>query len=134
MKTFIIILLFASGLMWGQQIDFNNINSKNVQLMFAEQELKLKQESTSVTNIKQFGNFNTAEVYNKAKETDLQITQSGNYNTTLLVNDNSQSSLKSEINVEGNNNYIDITGNNSISENIKLNFQTNDKMIFMRNY
>lgn len=134
MKTLIFIFLMISGLSFAQQIDFNSINSNNIQLLFENQKSAPKNISGSVTDIRQFGNYNSAEVYTKSKDNDLLLTQTGNFNATVINNQNAETSLKSEINVEGSNNYIDITGSNSISENIKLNFSTNDKMIFMRNY
>ncbi|QOW09444.1 hypothetical protein Q73A0000_03230 [Kaistella flava (ex Peng et al. 2021)] len=89
---------------------------------------------TSKSSVIQLGNNNSALVYNKSKSSDLLIRQTGDFNTTLMTNTNPNLENKQKVNVEGDNNYIDITGNNSNSKEMQLNLKTNDKMIFVRHY
>jgi hypothetical protein len=62
------------------------------------------------------------------------IRQTGDFNTTLMTNTNPEIENRQKVSVEGNNNYIDITGNNSNSKEMQINLKTNDKMIFVRHF
>ncbi|QDP84021.1 hypothetical protein FNJ88_00075 [Chryseobacterium sp. SNU WT5] len=134
MKTlYFIILFFCSYMVLGQSINFNTINSGNVLNAFISPNDHLA-VSSSKTAVIQFGNSNTTNIYDKSKQSDLLIKQTGNFNTTLMSNTNSELENKQKVNIEGNNNYIDITGNNSNSKEMQINLKTNDKMIFVRHY
>ena len=88
--------------------------------------------SQNVLKNSQIGNENSIFVYDSNGK-NLQILQQGNYNSTLYINvGNKETDL--QINSIGNNNYVDITGNNSNSEGMKIRIKGNDKMIFIRNY
>lgn len=80
------------------------------------------------------GNNNKASIYDKSKKSDLMIRQTGNFNTTLMTNTNPELENKQKVNVEGSNNYIDVTGNNGNSKEMQINLKTNDKMIFVRHF
>lgn len=136
MKTlYIIFLLLFSEFYFAQSIEFNNINSVNVFNIIknnSDNQININEKST--TQFVQIGDQNKIEFYNESAKSNVQMSQIGDYNTTVFINNNPDVNPEAKINVEGNNNYIDITGNNSISDDIILNFKTNDKMIFMRNY
>lgn len=132
-NIFLTIAILSSFLMGAQGLDFSNINSLNV-LNIINTPTKDVSEFTSKSSVIQLGNNNTTLVYNKSKNSDLLIRQTGDFNTTLMTNTNPNLENKQKVNVEGDNNYIDITGNNSNSKEMQLNLKTNDKMIFVRHY
>lgn len=126
-------MILCSFLMSAQSIDFGNINSQNILNILAAPETSPSAVS-SKTSVTQLGNNNNAMIYNKSKRSDLMIRQTGDFNTTLMTNTNPHLENKQKVNVEGNNNYIDITGNNSNAKEMQINLKTNDKMIFVRHY
>ena len=129
----LIIAILLSFPMSAQSIDFSEINSLNA-LNMINTSTKDLSKFTSKSSITQIGNNNSALVYDKSKRSDLMIRQTGDFNTTLMTNTNPNLENKQKVNVEGNNNYIDITGNNSNSKEMQINLKTNDKMIFVRHY
>lgn len=141
MKNLIIIwiLLIATPFLYAQKIDFYSVNSNNV-LSILENQVKqspnIKSETAynKVTKIVQIGNSNTTEVYNRSEKSNLLMSQIGDYNTTLFVNPYANQKTDQEVNVKGSNNYIDITGSNSVSQGIIINLSQSDKMVFIRNY
>ncbi len=112
-----------------QQIDWDRINSNNVFSIIAVQ----NQDLAASSDIIQMGNGNHAELSINAK-TDIAVRQSGDYNTLYFVNSFSEAETKTAITTQGNNNIIDITGSNSISENLQIHVKGDNKTIFMRNY
>lgn len=112
-----------------QQIDWDRINSNNVLSLIAVQ----NQDLVASSDIIQMGNGNHAELSINAK-TDIAVRQSGDYNTLYFVNSFSEAETKTAITTQGNNNIIDITGSNSISENLQIHVKGDNKTIFMRNY
>ena len=134
MKNIIIITLFlCSYLITAQSISFNSITSNNV-LSFINSTRQNENDSSSKTAVAQMGNNNKASIYDKSKKSDLMIRQTGNFNTTLMTNTNPELENKQKVNVEGSNNYIDVTGNNGNSKEMQINLKTNDKMIFVRHF
>lgn len=132
-NLFLLSIVLCSFLMSAQSIDFSNINSKNILNILTTQDISAS-SMPSKTSVTQLGNNNNAMIYNKSKRSDLMIRQTGDFNTTLMTNTNPSLENKQKVNVEGNNNYIDITGNNSNSKEMQINLKTNDKMIFVRHY
>jgi len=112
-----------------QQIDWDRINSNNVLSIIAVQ----NQDLVASSDIIQMGNGNHVELSINAK-TDIAVRQSGDYNTLYFVNSFSEAETKTAITTQGNNNIIDITGSNSISENLQIHVKGDNKTIFMRNY
>ncbi|WP_234111589.1 hypothetical protein [Chryseobacterium sp. R2A-55] len=133
-KLIFALLLLYSYLFFGQTLTFNEINSSNILNNLDQQTSRPEVSEGSVTTVLQIGNSNRAKVYDNSKKSDLVIRQTGDFNTTLLTNTNPQLENNQKVNIEGNNNYIDITGNNSNSKELQINLKTNDKMIFVRHY
>ena len=130
-------LIFLLGTLWvsAQNISFDHLNSNNVlQLMtlnnagFSESKI-----SGSETQIMQYGNGNFAEIaINPFSK--ISAAQNGDYNYLNFDNSFTQDKAKIGISTEGNNNIIDITGSNSISEKMQINLKGSNMTIFMRNY
>lgn len=132
-NIFLIIAILVSFCINAQSVDFSQINSLNA-LNIVSTTSKDLSEFSSKSSVTQLGNKNSALIYDKSKRSDLMIRQTGDFNTTLLTNTNYNLENKQKVNVEGNNNYIDITGSNSISKDMQINLKTNDKLIFVRHY
>lgn len=128
----LIFIIFCSYFLNAQSINFNSINSQNILNMIDKP--VLSSENSSKTAVIQLGNNNNAMVNDRSKKSDLVIRQTGNFNTTLLNNANPDLENKQKVNIEGSNNYIDITGNNGNSKELQINLKSNDKMIFVRHY
>ncbi len=134
MKNLILILLvFFYYPFLSQNLTFSEINSKNILNLLNAESIK-NYEQDSKTAVIQIGDNNKANVYDRSKKSDLMIRQTGDFNTTLMTNTNPEIENKQKVSVEGNNNYIDITGNNSNSKEMQINLKTNDKMIFVRHF
>ncbi|HMU07682.1 MAG TPA: hypothetical protein PKC37_07205 [Kaistella sp.] len=134
MKNLILILLvFFYYPFLSQNLTFSEINSKNILNLLNAESIK-NSEQGSKTAVIQIGDNNKANVYDRSKKSDLMIRQTGDFNTTLMTNTNPEIENKQKVSVEGNNNYIDITGNNSNSKEMQINLKTNDKMIFVRHF
>ncbi|MDP2453896.1 MULTISPECIES: hypothetical protein [unclassified Kaistella] len=132
-NIFLIIANLVSFSMNAQSIDFSQINSLNALNIISTSNKDLS-EFLSKSSVTQLGNNNSALIYDKSKRSDLMIRQTGDFNTTLMTNTNPNLENKQKVNIEGDNNYIDITGNNSNSKEMQINLKTNDKMIFVRHY
>ncbi|NLN32623.1 MAG: hypothetical protein GX159_03390 [Flavobacteriaceae bacterium] len=81
------------------------------------------------TQVIQMGNYNSAEI----QAQQISLTQSGEfqqfyYTETSLVPSNLN------VNVEGNNNYVEIYGNNQIMDNITINIEGDNRNVIIRNY
>ena len=134
MKNLILILLvFFYYPFLSQNLTFSEINSKNILNLLHAESIK-NYEQGSKTAVIQIGDNNKANVYDRSKKSDLMIRQTGDFNTTLMTNTNPEIENRQKVSVEGNNNYIDITGNNSNSKEMQINLKTNDKMIFVRHF
>ena len=132
-NTIVILMFFCCYLISGQNINFSELNSSNV-LHIVNSVNQQTNLNTSKTAVVQIGNNNNASVYDRSKKSDLLIRQTGDFNNTLMTNTNPELENKQKVNVEGDNNYIDITGNNSNSKEMQINLKANDKMIFVRHY
>ena len=134
MKNLILILLvFFYYPFLSQNLTFSEINSKNILNLLNTESIK-NSEQGSKTAVIQIGDNNKANVYDRSKKSDLMIRQTGDFNNTLMTNTNPEIENRQKVSVEGNNNYIDITGNNSNSKEMQINLKTNDKMIFVRHF
>jgi hypothetical protein len=122
------LLLFSS--LKSQQMDWNQINSSTVLGVIANQ---APDQSISYSNVTQEGNFNNADLSLNAK-TAISVKQVGDNNSFYFNNSFTEKEVKTAVTTQGNNNSIDITGSNSISEGLKLNVQGDNMTIFMRNY
>lgn len=134
MKNFLTpVLALAIAQVSGQSLNFDNVNSTNVLnvLNMRNNEYAIQASKTSVVQI---GHFNNATVFDKSKRGDILIRQTGDLNNTLLVNTRDDIENQQKVKIEGNNNYIDITGNNSNSRQMEINVKGDDKMIFIRHY
>ena len=132
-NIFLIIANLVSFSMNAQSIDFSQINSLNALNIISTSNKDLS-EFLSKSSVTQLGNNNSALIYDKSKRSDLMIRQTGDFNTTLMTNTNPNLENKQKVNIEGDNNYIDITANNSNSKEMQIKLKTNDKMIFVRHY
>jgi hypothetical protein len=56
------------------------------------------------------------------------------FNTLYFVNSFSDAETKTAISAQGNNNIIDVTGSNRISDGMQMNVKGENKTIFIRNY
>ena len=125
----LVVAFFASA----QQISFENINSDNA-LAIITQVQPAPQEATNSEIISyQYGNHNFSEIYTNSK-TDVSTIQIGDYNYLNFNNAFNKKSANPTISTQGNNNIIDITGSNSISEKIQFHVKGDNMTIFMRNY
>lgn len=126
---FCLILVFFSMKTKSQQISWVQINSNNVIEIITKQTPTLESYSSTL----QIGNSNNAELYLNDKSNVL-LQQIGDYNRLFYNNSFTETEVKTSIITQGFNNIIDITGNNSISENMKLTVKGDNMIIFMRNY
>lgn len=134
MKTLITLLgIVFFHFSYAQSISLGNINSSNILDFYEESEmLRTRISPSSVAISVQVGDGNIMEMTDKSPNY-ISLIQAGNYNTTYFQNTNNYPT-QAEITVNGSGNYIDITGSNSISDGMKININTNDMTIFMRNY
>jgi len=114
-----------------QEIDWNQINSNNILNIIATQ--NPDPAILSYSNIVQVGDFNNAELSINAK-TNISVKQIGDYNTLYFINSFTDTETKTAITTQGNNNIIDVTGSNSISDGMKIDVKGDNKTIFVRNY
>ncbi|PIF44599.1 hypothetical protein CLU96_1576 [Chryseobacterium sp. 52] len=122
--------LFAVLSVKAQQIDWDKINSSTVLNLITRQQTE---QGFYGSNIIQMGDHNNAELSLNAK-TNIAIQQLGDYNTLYFINSFTDKETKTAVTAQGNNNIIDITGSNSISDGMQINVKGDNKTIFMRNY
>lgn len=123
---FFFILLPLSA----QEIDWNKVNSNTVFNIITEQNAGRDLYHSSVIQI---GDYNNAELFLNAKS-NVDIRQLGDYNTLYFINSFTDKETKTSVTTQGNNNIVDITGSNSISEGMQVNVKGDNRTIFMRNY
>lgn len=132
-KIFITLALLSTMLAKSQQIDWNRINSQTavdiINLQTADQSLSV----SSISQVAQVGNSNTADLSINAK-TNIVVQQFGDQNSIYFNNAFSSKEAKTAITTQGNNNMVDITGSNSVSEGMHLNVKGENLTVFMRNY
>ena len=132
-KIILSLFLMCSVYNYAQQISFESIDSNNV-LNILSQQLNLPDHPTnSEVIVTQYGDENHAEIRTNSK-TDLTALQFGDYNYLNFDNSFQNDKAKSTITAQGNNNIIDVTGSNSISEKMQIHVKGDNMTIFMRNY
>ena len=124
-----LILIFFSSNFKSQQVDWGQINSVNIMDIIAGQNPDIGTYTSTV----QIGNHNSAQLFINEK-TSVSLSQIGDHNKLFYVNSFTDTEVKNTITTQGHNNIIDITGSNSISENMKMNIKGDNMTIFMRNY
>jgi len=122
--------LFAGLCVQAQQVDWDKLNSSTVLDLMARQQTEQGLYGSSVLQI---GDNNSAELSLNAK-TNIAIQQLGDFNTLFFINSFTDQATKTAVTAQGNNNIIDITGSNSISDGMQINVKGDNKTIFMRNY
>lgn len=132
-KIFITMALLFAIAGKSQTTDWNLINSQNALDMISIQNTNQVTSASYGSQVMQVGNNNNADLQLNAK-TNIVIQQLGDQNSIYFNNSFSTKESKSAITTQGNNNIIDITGTNSISEGLHLNIKSDNKTIFMRNY
>ncbi|MFY1047705.1 hypothetical protein [Chryseobacterium sp. GP-SGM7] len=132
-KIFITLALLFAITTQSQTTDWNLINSQNALDMISIQNSNPAISTSYGSQVVQMGSNNNADLQLNAK-TNIVIQQLGDQNSIYFNNSFSTKESKSAITTQGNNNIIDITGTNSISEGLHLNIKSDNKTIFMRNY
>ncbi|UKB78693.1 hypothetical protein [Chryseobacterium sp. MEBOG07] len=124
------ITLFALLRLQAQEIDWDKINSNTIFNLIARQQID---QSSYGSNIIQIGDYNNAELSLNTR-TSIVVKQMGDFNTLYFINSFTDKETKAAVTAQGNNNIIDVTGSNSISDGIQINVKGDNKTVFMRNY
>ncbi|CAD7800277.1 hypothetical protein CHRY9390_00607 [Chryseobacterium aquaeductus] len=132
-KIFITLAFLSTMLANSQQIDWNRINSQTAIDVITLQNLEQPISSSSSTQVIQLGDQNSADLQINTR-TNIVVQQFGDQNSIYYNNAFTSKESKTAITTEGNNNWVDITGSNSISEGLHLNVKGENMTIFMRNY
>lgn len=122
--------LFAVLWVQAQQIDWDKVNSNTVLDLISRQQTEQGLYGSTVI---QMGDYNNAELSLNAK-TNIAVQQLGDYNTLYFINSFTDTETKTAVTAQGNNNIIDITGSNSVSDGMQISVKGDNKTIFMRNY
>ena len=125
-----VLALFIFLPLHAQEIDWDKINSNTIFNLIAMQQ---KDQSSYGSGIIQMGDYNNAELSVNAR-TNIVVKQLGDFNTLYFINSFTDKEAKAAITSQGNNNIIDVTGSNSISDGIQINVKGDNKTVFMRNY
>jgi len=114
------------------QIQLNNNPSLILEnKTYSEAEL-LSAQSSSI-KLNQIGNYNQIDI--KADVTDSQlVNQFGNQNNYTFINYYNNTPSNFDITQQGNGNFLQIYGENSIIKNLKIVQKSNAKTIIIRNY
>ncbi|WP_237390967.1 hypothetical protein [Chryseobacterium sp. KMC2] len=123
-----VLLLFMMLPLHAQNTDWDKINSNTIFNMITMQNM-----DQDLSYVIQIGDFNNAELSLNAR-TSIAVKQLGDYNTLYFINSFTDKETKTSITTQGNNNIIDVTGSNSISEGMQINMKGDNKTVFMRNY
>ncbi|MDR6544020.1 hypothetical protein J2810_000042 [Chryseobacterium rhizosphaerae] len=123
-----VLLLFMMLPLHAQNTDWDKINSNTIFNMITMQNM-----DQDLSHVIQIGDFNNAELSLNAR-TGIAVKQLGDYNTLYFINSFTDKETKASITTQGNNNIIDVTGSNSISEGMQINMKGDHKTVFMRNY
>jgi len=151
MKKFSVIVnylvLIAIGLfsfkMNAQQVDENTlaINRYFQNINFEESLLTLNNKSTQLNyntpnntelNILQSGNFNVINI--KSTENNQNVDQVGDYNSYDFISFYGRTDLNFEVQQVGNNNLIQVLGENSLIDNMKIIQKSDFKTITITNF
>jgi len=125
-----ILALFIVLPLQAQEIDWDKINSNTIFNLIARQQTD---QTSFGSNIIQIGEYNNAELSLNAR-THIAVKQLGDFNTFYFINSFTDKETKAAVTTQGNNNIIDVTGSNSISDGIQINVKGDNKTVFMRNY
>jgi len=125
-----VLMLLAALSIKAQQIDWDKVNSSTVLNLIAGQHAE---QALYGSQVIQTGNYNNAELSLNAR-TNIAVQQLGDYNTLLFINSFTEKETKTAVTAQGNNNIIDITGSNSISDGTQIHVKGDNRTIFMRNY
>lgn len=128
--AFLLIVALYS-LCKAQTLNFDSLNSSTVLDLYKQGILTTPPSSEII--VQQIGNNNYSETKTN-RNTELQILQSGDYNYLYFNNTFDTTPARSTITAEGNNNIIDVTGTNSISDKMQIHIKGDNKTIFVRNY
>lgn len=123
--------LFAVLCVNAQQLDWDKVNSNTVLDLMSRQQTE--QQALYGSSVLQTGDYNNAELFLNPK-TNIAVQQSGDFNTLYFINSFTDQETKTSVTAQGNNNIIDITGSNSVSDGMQINVKGDNKTIFMRNY
>lgn len=125
-----VLTLFIMLPIHAQEIDWDKVNSNTIFNLIARQQTD---QSSYGSDIIQIGDYNNAELSLNTR-TNIIVRQLGDFNTLYFINSFTDKETKAAITAQGNNNIIDVTGNNSISDGIQINVKGDNKTVFMRNY
>lgn len=125
-----VLALFIMLPIHAQEIDWDKVNSNTIFNLIARQQTD---QSSYGSDIIQIGDYNNAELSLNAR-TNIIVRQLGDFNTLYFINSFTDKETKAAITSQGNNNIIDVTGSNSISDGIQINVKGDNKTVFMRNY
>ncbi len=131
-KILITLALLSTLLAKSQQIDWNRINSQTAIDMIT-QNTDPSLFTSSISQVVQIGDLNNADLQINSK-TNIIVQQFGDQNSIYFNNSFSSKEVKTAITTQGNNNIVDITGSNGISEKMHLNVNGENMAVFMRNY
>lgn len=123
--------LFAVLCVNAQQLDWDKVNSNTVLDLMAKQQTE--QQGLYGSSVLQTGDYNNAELFLTPK-TNIAVQQLGDFNTLYFINSFTDKETQTAVTAQGNNNIIDITGSNSVSDGMQINVKGDNKTIFMRNY
>ncbi|MCU7619013.1 hypothetical protein NZ698_17685 [Chryseobacterium sp. PBS4-4] len=132
-KIFITLVLLSTMLAKSQQVDWNRINSETAINIINAQNTDPSLQTSSVSQVVQIGDLNNADLRINSK-TNIMVQQFGDQNSIYFNNAFSSKEAKTAITTQGDNNIVDITGTNSISDKMHLNVQGDNMAVFMRNY
>lgn len=127
LSTVLLSFFFAKS----QQIDWNKVNSNTIVNLISSQ--NFDKNISSSTTVFQLGDYNNAELSVNSK-TNVVVQQLGDENSIYFNNSFSEKESKAAITTQGNNNIIDVTGTNSISDGMNITIKGDYKTIFIRNY
>lgn len=130
LKWGVFILFSIIKTICAQEIDWDKINSRTILNIATTPNADQNRYHSDVIQI---GDYNRGDLLINAK-TSITVQQLGDYNALFFINSFTDKETKTSIVTEGNNNIIDITGSNRISEGMQMNVKGDNKTIFMRNY
>ncbi|WKW46358.1 hypothetical protein P3875_11375 [Myroides sp. JBRI-B21084] len=82
------------------------------------------------TNVTQIGNNNHSSI----ETNTMNVVQNGDNQLLFYAETNTLEESNLTVQMQGNNNYIEIFGNNSIMDQMQINLSGSDKTIIIRNY
>lgn len=92
--------------------------------------LQYMRTNGSGVQVLQLGDHNVVN----AEANQLQVSQVGNQQSLYFTKSSKLQPSNINVNMQGANNYIEIQGNNSITENMTINMSGNERSLIIRNY